>query len=181
MVAKTKEGVELNKENEELRLLKMRASLLNISYEPHVSFEDLLDTIVENNEKMESPDFNKESDSALIKSLRDDATRLIRVSISTVNPSKKEYQGETFAVNNKYIGTVRKYVLFDTPFHVENVLVEHIKNRIYNKFYTIPGRGGKPDRRASKEEKEFVVQILPPLTQSDLDELARQQAANMAA
>jgi hypothetical protein len=55
------------------------------------------------------------------------------VRISTVNPSKKEYQGETFLVSNKYIGTVRKFVLFDQPFHAEDALVTLSVN-LFNKF-----------------------------------------------
>jgi hypothetical protein len=181
MVAKTKEALELEKENEQLRLLKIRADLLNISYHPSISFENLLNKLTESVTKASDKDFNKESPGKIARDLIDEANRLIRVRISTVNPSKKEYQGETFLVSNKYIGTVRKFVLFDQPFHAENVLVEDIKNRFYNQFITVPGRNGMPDRRTSKQTKEFVVEVLPPLTQDELDELARQQAANIAA
>jgi hypothetical protein len=47
MVAKTKEALELEKENEQLRLLKIRADLLNISYHPSISFENLLNKLTE--------------------------------------------------------------------------------------------------------------------------------------
>jgi hypothetical protein len=137
MVAKTKEALELEKENEQLRLLKIRADLLNISYHPSISFENLLNKLTESVTKASDKDFNKESPGKIARDLIDEANRLIRVRISTVNPSKKEYQGETFLVSNKYIGTVRKFVLFDQPFHAENVLVEDIKNRFYNQFITV--------------------------------------------
>lgn len=106
--------------------------------------------------------------------------RLIRVRITNLNPAKKDLPGEIVTVSNKYLGTVRKFIPFgemtDNGYHVPMILLKELRGR---KFLSLRVRKGKNGVGVPDQQwvKEFAIEELPPLTQKELDQLARQQAA----
>lgn len=109
--------------------------------------------------------------------LRKDALRLVRVNIQCLDPAKKEWEGEIFTVGNTTVGTVRKYVPFNTPagYHIEHILFEMLKAKECQVFRTVKLKDGGTHRQPYLK-KAFAIEVLPALTQDELDDLARQQA-----
>lgn len=111
-----------------------------------------------------------------------DLLKLVRIQIACVNPNKAGLPGEIFTVHNDVVGTVKKFVPYNEAgeaYHVPMVLLKFLKRK---KFMQIkdPPKGS----RASATQKlvpEFAIQILPPLTEAELKELARAQGAAEAA
>lgn len=104
-----------------------------------------------------------------------DATKLVRCRISNHHPNKKALKGEVFTVVNDLIGTIRKYV----PYEVEDDLGWHIPYCIYlqlkdRKFQQIKVEKDPNTRRDTQRMtlvKEFTIDVLPQLTQEEINEL----------
>lgn len=110
--------------------------------------------------------------------LKAHANALIRVNISVMNPIMKEWDGEILTGGNSLIGSVKKYVHFNTPdgYHIPRVIYNILRDRECQIFFTTKDDRGNKVRRA-KSIKEFAIEVLDPLTQQELDELAAAQAA----
>lgn len=177
---------------DELTVLKERAKKLNISFSPNIGLEALkakvqavLDNTASAKDVSDAPTENKpavvapvlvETDGQRRSRLRKEAHKLIRVRISCKNQNKKEWPGEIFTVSNSVIGTIRKFVPFDAEdgYHVPKALLQMIKEREHQVFYKVKENGKEVTR--SKLQREFHVEILDPLTQAELAELAQRQA-----
>lgn len=111
--------------------------------------------------------------------IQKEALKLVRVSIICNNPNKREYEGEIFTVQNKYIGVVRKMVPFgvksEKGFHVPQVLLNVIKERKFQQITT--RKEGTQTIVDTALVPEFGITVLPPLNEEEIKELADQQAA----
>lgn len=163
----------------ELEQLKKRADVLGIKYPKNITVETLREKV---NETL-TPKTEKESDvktanltkAQRSRELRKEATKLVRVRVTCMNPNKKEWQGELFAVSNSYIGTVKKFVPFGTEWHVPQVILNMMKARQFQQFYTEKAKNGQKITKG-RLVKEFSIDVLEPLTEEELKELARTQA-----
>ena len=110
--------------------------------------------------------------------LRNEALKLVRVNVMCMNPSKKEWDGEIISVSNRFIGTVKKFVKFNTEdgYHIPQAILNVLEARQFQTFVTKTNDKGMKYREG-KLVPEFNIQKLPALTQEELDELARKQAA----
>ena len=164
----------------ELELLKERADMMGIKYAPNVGAETLKKRIEEKLHPegtdlvMGSSKETKEQKRArLIKT----ATELVRVRITNLNPSKRDLPGEIFTVANDIVGDVKCFVPYDEAgqaWHLPAIIYENLKKR---KFFDCKTREVKG--KIIKTEAwvpEFNLELLPPLTQKELDELAAAQA-----
>lgn len=134
----------------------------------------------------ETPDFSKIKDKnkrtmAIRAHQRKEALKLIRVRISNLNPSKKDIPGEILTTGNKYIGTVKRYIPFgeqtDDGWHVEKVLLDMMRERKFLQIRQIRDRRTGVNRTETRYVREFAIEELEPLTQEELERLARTQAA----
>jgi hypothetical protein len=109
--------------------------------------------------------------------LRKEALRLVRVNIQCLDPAKKEWEGEIITVGNATVGTVKKFVPFNTPdgYHLPYIMYEMLKNRECQVFQTKKLKNGGTHREGILK-RAFAVEVLPPLTAEELRELAHQQA-----
>lgn len=121
----------------------------------------------------------REMEAAAIADMVKENMRLIRLRITNMDPKKKDLPGEIITIANEYIGTVRKYIPFgettDDGYHVPYVLYQMMKDR---KFLDI--RTSKKNGQivvSSKWASEFALEVLPQLTQEELDRLAAAQLA----
>lgn len=112
------------------------------------------------------------------KKLIAEATKLVRLRITNMDPKKRDLPGEIFTVANSYIGTVRKYVPFgevtEEGYHVPYCIYQMLKDRKFLNIKVIKRRG-----REIVEHNyvpEFALEVLPPLTVEELKKLAAQQA-----
>lgn len=172
-----------------LALIKQKADTVGVAY----TAEDTVDSIrAKINAKLnDEPKPKENSDGAASGSsapktkqeLRQeailDATRLIRVRITNMDPRKADLPGEFFTVSNGVVGTIQRFIPYseqEDGWHVENMLLEMLKEK---QFYQLRPRKGPngtvlPDGRWVKE---FAIEILEPLTPEELRVLANKQAA----
>jgi hypothetical protein len=167
----------------ELASLKSRATLMGIDFHPSIGLAKLRAKIAVELAKSE-PD---EVVSALAsvgetipsrnKRLRMEANKLIRVNVACMNPNKKDHEGEIFTVSNQAIGTIKKFVPFNTEngYHVPEVILKMMQNRKCQIFVSKKNSRGNTTK-VGKLIKEFAIEVLPVLTQPELEELKSQQA-----
>ena len=162
----------------ELEQLKAKADELGVSYHPQISAAKLREKLsaVSGLEGFadEAKDENPEDSRA---KLRREATKLVRINVTCMNPSKKEWPGEIITVGNQVVGTLRKYVPFNTDegWHVPQMIYEVLRDRQCQVFTTTKTKNGI-GVRTGKLIKEFAIDVLPPLTPEELKELAQRQA-----
>ncbi|BAR94565.1 hypothetical protein AVU12_gp006 [Pseudomonas phage KPP21] len=108
---------------------------------------------------------------------RNEARKLVRCRITCHNPNKTEWESEIFTFGNDVVGTLRRCVPFETDWHVEAALLNMIKARNYQHFYNAKDPSTGKTYRTSKQVREFAVEILPPLTEAELEDLRQAQAA----
>lgn len=171
---------------DELTLLKQRAQTLGIKFHPSIGLESLRSKVSaaltgeDAEEVVEEPVPEApaaESRIQIRNRLRKEASALVRVRVTCMNPNKKEWKGEIFTASNSIVGTFRKYVQFNTEegWHVPQIILNMIKARQFQTFYTIKNERGVAVRKG-KLVPEFAVEVLPPLTEKELLELSRRQA-----
>lgn len=108
-----------------------------------------------------------------------EANSLKRVIVSCLNPNKKRLQGDYFDVGNSVDAPKRKYVLFDTEYHVPNIILDFIKEKKCQIFIKGTDEKGREIQK-SKEIYEYNVVDLEPLTKEELDKLRTVQAMRNA-
>lgn len=114
----------------------------------------------------------------LRRSLQKDLLKLIRVSITNHNPSKQRILGEVVVAGNSVIGEVRKTVPYNCEaaesYHLPLIIVNTLRERKFNRRVTKTVKG----RVITEVQRipEFTITELPPLTETELKELARRQA-----
>jgi hypothetical protein len=173
---------------DELTKLKQRADLMGMKYHPNIGVEALRARI--NAKLNDEPDPDEkvalakteaapevETEAQLRKRMKEECTALVRINVTCMNPAKKEWDGEIFTVGNSFLPTQKKMVPFNTTegFHVPKIMFDVIKGRECQIFYTEKAKNGVKVRKG-RLIKEFSVEVLDPLTPTELKELAQRQA-----
>ena len=175
----------------ELDALKARAETMGLKFHPSISLEKLRERVeaalngkapAEDDEATEDDTEGKEAAPVKLtpqqmqRKMYDECMRLVRVNITCMNPNKREYEGDIFATGNSLIGTVKKFIPFNTVdgYHVPKILLDVIREKKCQIFVTVKRRG--VEMREPKLINEFAIAELPPLTPEELNELARRQA-----
>lgn len=178
-------------EIDELSVLKQRAQLMGITFHPNIGLDKLREkvathlstdepsaaAITESNAAEEVAQAPQKETPAEYRARRmREATALVRIRVTCMNPAKREWQGEIITAGNSLVGTHRKYVPFNgEPWHVPRIIYNQLVERQCQVFHTVPdGRGGK--MRKGKLIKEFAIEVLPNLTKEELRDLAQRQA-----
>lgn len=178
----------------ELENLKARADLLGVTYHPNIGSEKLREKIAAKqaeedvpapvsgeaagkSEEKASTQSAEESTAAKRVRLKREGLKLVRVRITCMNPFKKEWEGEIFTVSNNAVGTVKRYVPYNVEdgWHVEHILLEQLKERKCQIFVSEKDSRGNKVRKG-KLIREFAIEVLDPLTDKELAELAQRQA-----
>lgn len=176
----------------ELEVLKQRATLMNIKFSNNISVEKL-------REKIEAAQSTDEPEGTVVdtvnplgdtpepvkkmtlgQKIRQEQLKLVRVRIQNLDPKKKDLPGEIITVANEYMGTVRKFVPFgeatDDGYHIPYCIYEFLKNRKFQNIRVLKGKNGQP-RIEQGWIREFSIEVLPQLTQEELNRLAAAQIA----
>ena len=190
---------------DELTALKNRADMIGLSYHPKIGLEKLRAKVNGQLAKNEaelredikpqvmqdqnapvitqtnlygSPDtpVRKRETVAMRKiRLRKKASRLIRFRLTCMNPAKKDWPGETFTASNCTIGTFKRHIPFNADaWHAEEIILNMIQEREYLSFFTVKDKKGREMKR-HKMVKEFAIEMLPALTQKEIDLIAASQ------
>jgi hypothetical protein len=169
-------------EKTELELLKERATKLGIKFGGNIGVDALKEKI--NQELGEEDTEPKEEELSVGEQRakkRAEASKLIRVRVNCMNPNKAEWEGELFTVGNSVVGSFKKFVPFNLEegWHIPQIIYNTMKNRECQIFVTKKdSRGNKT--RVGKLIKEFAIEVLPPLSEEELKELATKQSASQA-
>lgn len=168
-------------QSNELEQLKSLADDLGVKYHPSISAEKLkekLDAVMgdapgkDSDEDVSTkPLSRKEIEDAS----RREAGELIRVRVTNMDPNNRDWEGEIFTAGNSVVGTYKKYVPFDTEFHVPRIILNMMKERMCQVFESVRDSRGNSVRKG-KLIKAFAIQELDPLTPAELKNLAQRQA-----
>lgn len=175
-------------EEAELAALKERAKMMGLKLSPKIGLEKLKAKIEAKLNPTVEEDIDPGEETEVQRKARirkkqiSEQMILIRCRIANLNPSKRDLRGEIFTVANKYVGTVRKFIPYgeatDNGYHIPHIIYEQLKTR---KFLQVNTRN---DRSAGNQivvdqrwVPEFSIEVLPQLTQEELDKLAASQAA----
>lgn len=177
----------------ELDLLKERARLLGVEFGGNIGVETLKERIKEkldgkkNEEATSTEEASKgavpmtkaEQEMALREKLTKEKMALVRCRIYNLNPSKRDIHGEIITVRNRYLGTVRKFIPFgeatDNGYHIPKLIFDDLKARKFQQISTNK-KGGQIDVK-TRMVPEYSIEVLPPLSKEELEELALKQAA----
>lgn len=186
---------------DELPLLKERAKVMGIPFSNNISLETLRKRVADKMEgKDEAPEVNaltgdpeiahamvakplnqKANEVALRKLMYAKQMRQVRVRITNMDPKKKDLPGEIWTVANEYLGTVRKFVPYgeqtDDGFHIPYCLYRLLDSKRFLHIRDVKDRTTGIVRQDKVWAKEFSLDVLPTLTQGELDRLAAAQAA----
>ena len=186
---------------DELTLLKERAKVMGIPFSNNISLETLRKRVADKMEgKDEAPEVNaltgdpeiaqamaakplnqKANAVALRKLMYAQQMRQVRVRITNMDPKKKDLPGEIWTLANEYLGTVRKFVPYgeqtDDGFHIPYCLYRLLDSKRFLHIRDVKDRTTGIVRQDKVWAKEFSLDVLPTLTQAELDRLAAAQAA----
>ena len=172
----------------ELENLKNRAEKLGVKFHPSISADKLREkinaaqaegegSVGEQPEVKSATGTPEESPAAKKLRLKREGLKLVRVRITCMNPTKKEWEGEIFTVSNNAVGTVKRYVPYNAEdgWHVEQSLLNQLRERQCQIFVTDKDSRGNKIRKG-KLIREFAIEVLEPLTEEELHDLAQRQA-----
>lgn len=183
-------------EKTELDFLKDRARKMGLTFSNNISTETLKKKIDEHlhkeameavaqHDKTEPPvaSANPKSARALfMKQEHDRAMRLRRVSVTPMDPARRDLPGELVSLGNEYIGNVVRFVPFTSPssptWHVPEVVLKRLQRAKYLHQRKVEEmrEGQRIIRTETSWMPAFAVQVHPDLTKEELKKLADAQA-----
>lgn len=172
----------------ELEVLKKRADQMGLTYHPSIGVDALREKVSahlagQNAQTVNvtvQTDFKPTAEALKFAAdqnnnyIRRQAMRLVRIQITCMNPNKKEWEGEMFMVQNDIL-SAKRYVPFNTPWHVEQCILDMIQDRQCQIFRNFKGTNGITTQKPVYIS-EFSVTVLPPLTEQELEDLRKAQA-----
>ena len=176
--------------SDELTLLKEQADKLGLTYSNNIGVDALRkkveaklngdsDENANSKPQAKAEETDQERTMRIRNELHANELKLLRCRITCLNPAKAELKGEFISVGNKYIGTIRKFVPFGEAgeaYHLPKILVDDLRSREFNQVKTSRNAKGQLEIH-QRLVKEYSIVELEPLTEKELAELARMQAA----
>lgn len=161
--------------------LKARANVLGLDFPANIPTDKLREKVNEaisgsRSDTIRAP--ANETNADLRSRKRMEALKLIRCRVTCMDSAKKEWNGEIITVSNSVVGTVRKYVPYnsDAPYHLEQIIISALREKKMQVFVNKPGKYGVPNKE-SKTVNAYSIEILDPLTDAELQKLAQAQLA----
>ena len=179
----TQEAPTINGKSE-LDILKAQADRMGISYKANISLTTLKAKIqlVQDGESLEPEasrvDNTTQEDKAT--EVYQEAMKLVRVQITPLDTNKAtNYDCDFFTAGNSVVGNVTRNIPFGRPWHVEQILVNAIKEKTYQQFTTKKNAQGA-DVVTKRNVPAYSVVELPALTTQELKDLADLQSRTNA-
>lgn len=155
---------------DELTLLREQADAMGIEYTEKTTKVALKKAVAAKLSEDTVEDTNQK-----IKDLEAENLKLVRVIITPNDNLKRDYPGEYFSAGNSLLGTVSRFIPFNTEWHIENMLLKVIKEKEYQHFST--RKVGDKEIVETKQLPAYTIQELPPLTKEELEDLKQRQLA----
>lgn len=107
--------------------------------------------------------------------------RLIRIVVHPVDPRRTQLEGELVMAGNSAVGTTGKFVPFNREegYHVPEIIYNALKDRTFTEFYIVEDKDGN-EHTKSRQKKAFVIEVLDPLTQEQINEIRIRQQATLS-
>ena len=166
----------------ELDILKAQADRMGISYKANISLTTLKAKIqlVQEGESLEELKESSVSKEDQAEAVHKEAMKLVRVQITPLDTNKAtNYDCDFFTAGNSVVGNVTRNIPFGRPWHVEQILVNAIKEKTYQQFSTKKNAQGA-DVVTKRNVPAYSVVELPALTVQELKDLADLQARTNA-
>ena len=166
----------------ELDILKAQADRMGISYKANISLTTLKAKIqlVQEGESLEELKESSVSKEDQAEAVHKEAMKLVRVQITPLDTNKAtNYDCDFFTAGNSVVGNVTRNIPFGRPWHVEQILVNAIKEKTYQQFSTKKNAQGA-DVVTKRNVPAYSVVELPALTAQELKDLADLQARTNA-
>lgn len=106
---------------------------------------------------------------------RKENTKLIRCKIIPLDPADSGKTGELVSVGNTVLGDISKIVMFNSITHIPNIMYKVMKESTFYK--RVPSTNPKLPPKMIEVPK-YSIEVLPTLTQQELDDLREQQRKN---
>lgn len=179
-----------------LESLKAKAAKLGITYKSNISETALAKKIEavlsdestakdESDEADESEQDDEEETKPKPKKLdkaseRKRSQKLIRVVVRPLDPRRTQLDGELVMTGNSAIGTTGKFVPFNVEagFHIPEIIYNTLKDRTFTEFYTVQDAQGN-EHTKSRQKKAFIIEVLDPLTEAEIQEIKIRQQATL--
>lgn len=179
-----------------LESLKSKADKLGITYKSNISETALAKKIEavlsdessakdESDEADESEQDGEEETKPKPKKLdkaseRKRSQKLIRVVVRPLDPRRTQLDGELVMTGNSAIGTTGKFVPFnvESGFHIPEIIYNSLKDRTFTEFYTVQDAQGN-EHTKSRQKKAFIIEVLDPLTEAEIQEIKIRQQATL--
>lgn len=185
------------KQPSRLESLKAKADKLGIKYKSNISETALakkIDSVLsdestakdESDEVDESEQDDEEEEEAPKPKKLDKASerkrsqKLVRVIVRPLDPRRTQLDGELVMTGNSAIGTTGKFVPFNVEagFHIPEIIYNTLKDRTFTEFYTVQDKDGN-EHTKSRQKKAFIIEVLDPLTEAEIQEIKIRQQATL--
>jgi len=164
----------MSEDNEtSLEELKETADSLGIDYHPAIGVAKLQAKIDANEEEAVVVKPVKQTPAQARKNKKDEQTALVRIRVTCMNPMKSAWKGELVTCGNQLTGSLTKYVPYNVDWHVPRIMLEVLKDK---KCQIFPEKTAGVVISGGKIIPEFAIEVLPPLTEKEIKELAQRQA-----
>lgn len=158
-----------------------QASILGLNVPKNIPTEKLKETVgraLRSNKERTAKDRKL---SEIAAEQFEDMRALERVRIHNLNPAKQGWTGEIFTVGNDVIPTITRFIPYNTEtgiWHIERIFIPFLRSRKFQVMATKTGsdkKGYGVDVTKNRLMPEFSLEILPPLTEEELEEIAERQ------
>ena len=166
---------------DQLTALKNRADTLGIKYHPSIGLDTLREKVNaalnEPKKEDEVEEVKQETEAQRRARKKKEASALVRIRVTCMNPAKRELDGEIITAGNSLVGSFTKYVPYnaDDGWHVPYIIYKQLLNRECQVFVSEKDDRGNRVRKG-RLIREFAIEVLPPLSQDELHDLAQRQA-----
>lgn len=181
-----------------LESLKAKADKLGIKFKSNISetalakkielvladestAKDESDEVDESEQDDEEEEAPKPKPKKLDKaSERKRSQKLVRVIVRPLDPRRTQLDGELVMTGNSAIGTTGKFVPFNVEagFHIPEIIYNTLKDRTFTEFYTVQDKDGN-EHTKSRQKKAFIIEVLDPLTEEEIQEIKIRQQATL--
>jgi len=103
---------------------------------------------------------------------RKEAMKLVRCVVTSMDKDKADLSGEIISCGNSMTGMIKKFIPFGKEWHVPTVILETLKDK--KMLMTRDRRTDKGTVKEHYEVSQYNVQILPDLTQEELNRLLKE-------
>lgn len=171
----------------ELEALQGKANALGVKFHTNAGADTLRQRILEreaeiaaeeakSQDSAESDPVVELTDAQKAQQVKKKATRLVRCRVTCMDPTKKDWEGEIISAGNS-VCKAKRFVPFGVEWHVEEIILNYLRTKKCQTFITVRGGpDGKQKIRRGKQMNAYAIEILNPLTEQELQDLAQRQA-----